>query len=74
LAEKIKSVNQEVAQANAIVATGRCSVQQSAEHLKLIVRTFAVVQAAVERHSDSPESGRWAIVLALEEFKRRWGA
>ena len=34
-AEKIKSVNQEVAKANAIVATGRCSVQQLVEHLGL---------------------------------------
>src|SRR5260221_9203182 len=30
-AEKIKSVNQEVAKANAIVASGRCSVQQLVE-------------------------------------------
>jgi len=72
-AEKIKSVTQEVAKANAIVATGRCSVQQTAGHLKLLAQTFAVVQAMAEAHSDSLESGNWAIVLASEEFKRRWG-
>jgi|ERR1700757_3773855 hypothetical protein len=73
-AGKIRSVTQEGEKANAIFATGRRSVQQSAEHLKLLAKTFAVVQAAAGAHSDSLESGNWAIVLACEEFKRRSGS
>jgi hypothetical protein len=73
-AEKIKSVNQEVAKANAIVATGRCSVQQLVEHLRLCAQIGGVIQAASECHLDSLISGEWAIILACEEFKCRWGS
>ena len=72
--KKIQSVSQEMARANAIVATGRCSFQQLGEHFKFLARMQAVVRATFEGYSDSLESGQWAIVLASEEFKRRWGA
>jgi hypothetical protein len=70
--KKIQSAGHELGKANAIVATG--SVQQQAEHLKLLARTVAVIKAAVEGHSDSLENGSFAINLAFEEFNRRWGA
>jgi ribonuclease D len=71
-AEKVQSAREELAKANAIV--GPCSVQLKLEHFKLVAQTVAVIQAAFEGHRDSLENGSFAINLAFEEFKRRWGA
>ncbi len=70
--KKIQSAGQELAKSNAIV--GLCSAEQKAEHMKLLARTVEVIHTAFKGHSDSLEVGHFAIVLATEEFKRRWGA
>jgi hypothetical protein len=72
--KKIQTAGQELVTAHAIVGTGRCSVEEKAQHFKLAAQTVALVQAAARRHADSLESGHWAIVLAFEEFRLRWGA
>jgi hypothetical protein len=70
----IGSAGQEIAKANLLVAGGKCSVQETAEHRKLAARMLAAVQDNASRSLDSLELGQFAIDRAFEEFKRRWGA
>jgi hypothetical protein len=70
--KRIQTAGQELVKAQAIIGTGRCSGEQKAEHFKLAAQTIALVQAAARRHADSLELGHFAIVLALEDFRRRW--
>src|SRR6266436_3618360 len=55
----ISSASTALAKANVIV--GMCSVEQRDAHLKLVARTLALLEAAVEGHRDSLESGEWAL-------------
>jgi hypothetical protein len=70
--KKIGAAATALAKANVIV--GMCSVEQRDAHLKLVARTLALLQAAVEGHRNSLDLGNFAIVLAWEEFGRKWGA
>jgi hypothetical protein len=72
--QKIQLLGQLLSKANAIVATGLCSAQETREHLRLVGQSLAVIQKNAERSMDSLESGAWAIGRAIEECRRRWGA